>query len=253
MENQQQHDGQRVRIIEAVTTPLGFFVLIVLVVEGVLGTVAGVSAGRGEGLTATVTVVGMLVVIMSLIGVVAYVAYYRPHHLGVGRPHSVTAEQQEFCRLAAGYWWGWADPGLVGFVTLWHDKLAGTLTMKGVSYDGDANVRYIWESAGSCISRSGNKLNYCWNGRDEKPTDRGPIQWREGFGEISFNVFGSDPIDSAVSWFFDTNIADVTDATKKSSTFKRCSTKEEETMRGNDRKEIARLVKQKLAFGRQVT
>ena len=163
-----------------------------------------------------------------------------------------SAAIQEFCRRAAGYWWSSADAGLVGFVTFSHDKTAGTLTINGVSYDGEANTGHTWESAGSFISRSGNKLNYCWKGV-KKEIDKESIQWREGFGEISFEAFEGAPIDSATSWFFDTNIADVTGATKKSSIFKRCNDEEKKTMKGKDRKEIALLVKQQLAHRRQVT
>lgn len=72
----------RVGLIRAVRTPLGFFVLIVLVIEAILGTVAGVSSG----LDRTLSLVGMLVIIFALVAIVAFMAYYRPEALSGLRP-----------------------------------------------------------------------------------------------------------------------------------------------------------------------
>lgn len=82
----EQREDTRVGIIKTVQTPLGFFVLVVLVVEVLLGGVAGLS----EGLTPTVTVVGMLVVILALVAVVTFFAYHRPEALSGIRPDKTT-------------------------------------------------------------------------------------------------------------------------------------------------------------------
>lgn len=67
----------RTGIIEAVKTPLGFFVLVVLVVEALLGIIVGLS----EGTDRTLAIVGMLGVIGALILVVAVIAFFRPKNL----------------------------------------------------------------------------------------------------------------------------------------------------------------------------
>ncbi len=68
---------QRVDIIRAVQTPLGFFVLVVLVVEVTLGVFAGI----GKGFDRTLSLSGMIALIFVLIGVVAILAYFRPEAL----------------------------------------------------------------------------------------------------------------------------------------------------------------------------
>jgi hypothetical protein len=74
----------RVDIIRTVQTPLGFFVLVVLVVEAILGVVATFGAGFDR----TLTIAGMLVLIASLIAIVAFLAYSRPEALAGGRKKS---------------------------------------------------------------------------------------------------------------------------------------------------------------------
>jgi hypothetical protein len=69
--------GSRSEVIRTVSTPLGFFALVVLVIEVILGALA--ATGTGEGRTITVGV--MLVVIIGLVGIVAYFAYHRPEAL----------------------------------------------------------------------------------------------------------------------------------------------------------------------------
>jgi len=67
----------RISIIRTVQTPLGFFVLVVLVVKTILGIVAGLS----EGMDRTIIIIGMLVIIGGLVGIVAFLAYNRPEAL----------------------------------------------------------------------------------------------------------------------------------------------------------------------------
>jgi FtsZ-binding cell division protein ZapB len=65
----------RVDIIRAVETPLGFFVLTVLIVEGILGTLCGTSF---SGSDRTIGLWGMLGIICLLIFVVSLFALFRP-------------------------------------------------------------------------------------------------------------------------------------------------------------------------------
>src|ERR1043165_4614908 len=70
------------QIIATVQTPLGFFVLVVLVVEAIFGAVAAMSSGPER----TYLVVGMLVLIFALIIIVAVLAVLRPESLQGQRP-----------------------------------------------------------------------------------------------------------------------------------------------------------------------
>jgi PAS domain-containing protein len=56
---------------------LGFFVLVVLVVEAILGAVAGISTGSDR----TFAILGILLIICGLVSVVAFLAYSRPEAL----------------------------------------------------------------------------------------------------------------------------------------------------------------------------
>ena len=67
----------RANLINTVTTPLGFFVLVVLVIEGIFGVTASLSDGAHR----TYLVAGMIAVILLLVGIVAFMAYQRPEGL----------------------------------------------------------------------------------------------------------------------------------------------------------------------------
>jgi hypothetical protein len=66
-----------VDIIKTVQTPLGFFVLVVLVTEVILATTATFS----EGFDRTFLISGMVVLIFLLVAIVAFLAYRRPEAL----------------------------------------------------------------------------------------------------------------------------------------------------------------------------
>lgn len=75
----------KVNVINAVKTPLGFFVLVVLLVEVILGITANMSTGSDR----TILIVGMLFLILLLVIIVAWMAYYRPSALyGLSTPTS---------------------------------------------------------------------------------------------------------------------------------------------------------------------
>ncbi len=78
MDNQdkEQLQANRTGIIRTVQTPLGFFVLVVLVVEAILGGIA-YSSNKNN----TYALFGMIVILFVLIMVVAFLAYYRPEAL----------------------------------------------------------------------------------------------------------------------------------------------------------------------------
>ena len=68
----------RINIIRAVTNPLGFFVLVVLIVEVILGTLVGLTE---EGTQRQTLIVGMLALIFLLVILVAGMAMFRPESL----------------------------------------------------------------------------------------------------------------------------------------------------------------------------
>jgi len=72
-----KHVAERATIIQAVGTPLGFFVLVVLVVEAIIGSLAGLSASTDR--PAIVYVMAGLIVMLT--AVVAGLAYFRPEAL----------------------------------------------------------------------------------------------------------------------------------------------------------------------------
>ena len=78
---------RRVDIVNTVQTPLGFFVLVVLVVEALLGVFAAIDTVNRD-----VIVAGMLGLILVLVGVVAFLAYRRPEALLGARPAEAPKE-----------------------------------------------------------------------------------------------------------------------------------------------------------------
>jgi hypothetical protein len=75
-------DPDRAKIIETVRTPLGFFALIVLVVEVIFGLVAGFSQGPDR----TYLIGAMIALICLLVAIVAGLAVFRPEALRGKRP-----------------------------------------------------------------------------------------------------------------------------------------------------------------------
>ncbi len=94
MENKNElSQSNRVRIIETVQTPLGFFTLTVLVVEVILGITANFSQERER----TYLIISMVALIFFLILIVAGFAYLRPEALKGERPN-----ERRITRHAAG-------------------------------------------------------------------------------------------------------------------------------------------------------
>jgi len=79
--NSRKPRSDRATIIQTVQTPLGFFVLVVLVVEVIFGLIASLSASQR-----TYLIVAMTSMMFLLVGVVAFFAYYRPEALAGIRP-----------------------------------------------------------------------------------------------------------------------------------------------------------------------
>ncbi|UCC59037.1 MAG: hypothetical protein JSW14_03850 [Candidatus Bathyarchaeum sp.] len=69
--------GSRESLIKSVKTPLGFFVLVVLIVEAIMG----ITVSFSSGLDRTILIVGMIGLIFLLVAVVTGMAIYRPMSL----------------------------------------------------------------------------------------------------------------------------------------------------------------------------
>ncbi len=77
MNDQTKNIESKVDIINAIKTPLGFFVLIILIVEVVFGTVSVLSQGTDR----TFLIIGMIILISLLIVIVAFMAIFKPKSL----------------------------------------------------------------------------------------------------------------------------------------------------------------------------
>jgi hypothetical protein len=233
----------RVAIISAVRTYLGFFVLLVLVVEAVLGALALKTQGQNQ----LVALYGMLLIIGTLIIVVSFFAYRKPDALlrtiGSRQEHDLQS-LQEFANRISGNWWERItpdEPSAISFVEIQPDPATSTVKMKGNAYNKSGELAAIWESVASCLNTSEKKIFYYWKGwHPLRPTE--PY---EGFGEISFHD-SPEGIDSGVGFYSDTNLTDMKSTTKKSVEFRRSEDPDRQLMLGGNNKPIAAMVRMKL-------
>jgi len=238
-----QRISDRVAIISAVKTYLGFFVLVVLVVEAVLGALALKTQGENQ----LVALYGMLFVIVALIAVVSFFAYRKPEALLRTVAATATSEvqsMQDFCSRISGHWWERIipdEPSAISFVEIRPDWATSTVKMKGNAYTRAGELAANWESVASCINPGERKIFYYWKGLHPSR----PKEPFEGFGEISFREF-SNQIDSGDGVFSDTNVIDMKSTTKKSVEFRRSVTSEIQVMQEGNDKVISEMVRKKL-------
>jgi hypothetical protein len=237
----------RTSVIAAVKTYLGFFVLVVLVVELALGTLAATT----EGTVQLLALGGMLFVISGLVAIVSFFAYRRPEVLlrslsqpGASNP---TVEDDRFARFRSqicGYWWDQLeppDPHRLGVAHIFSDPESPWVRFEGTAYDPEGHVLANWESVATCLNVTERKLFYYWRGN--KPLVPGGRF--EGFGEISFQGTG-DTLHSAKSMFSDANLAQAGQIVMKQARLWRVSEEEAETLSRTGRPgEIARLVRKR--------
>lgn len=76
-DNSSDGDKSRVSIIQSVQTPLGFFTLVVLITEAILGILASKASGQDF----TILVISMCVFMFLLVSVVAYISFTKPELL----------------------------------------------------------------------------------------------------------------------------------------------------------------------------
>ena len=240
----------RVAIISSVKTYLAFFVLVVLVVESVLGTIA-LKAQDGVQLVA---LYGMLFVIVGLIVVVSLFAYFKPEALLRTFTATMSPEirsTQEFCQQISGHWWERIHSeesrtsSAISFFEIRPDHTTNTVKMNGRAYTMDGMLWANWESVASCVNPNERKVFYYWKGlHPSRPNE--PF---EGFGEISFREF-SNQIDSGDGVFSDTNIMDIRSTRKKSIALRRGSASEVQVMKEGNNDLVSEMVRNQLKGGK---
>jgi hypothetical protein len=240
MSDETPKKSERVAVINAVKTYLGFFVLVILIVEVVLGAVVL----KAQGINQMIALYGMLFVILVMIAVVSFFAYKKPDALLRTARQQIDAAQplQDFSNRIAGYWWEKITPNetsSISFVEIRLDAATGTVKMKGKGYSKAGEFSSVWESVASCINPGERKVFYYWKGWH---TAR-PNEAYEGFGEISFD--DSAIIERAVGFFSDTNLTDMKSTTRKSIEFRRCEKADIKVMLDGNNSSIAELVCQK--------
>jgi hypothetical protein len=233
--------SERVEIIGAVKTYLGFFVLVVLIVETVLGGLAF----RADGRTQNIALYAMVFIIVFLVVVVSYFAYNKPHIL----LHSMAreAELRTFCDAISGWWWERITPGdsasAISLVQIRFDPNTNSIQANGTAFGPDGKPSARWETDTSCIRLSDAKVFYYWHGHHRME----PSQRFEGFGEISFEE-RDHRFDSAAGLFSRTNLSDFATSTRKFVTYRRITDRETEAMRKGDadHPEMSKLIRDKL-------
>jgi hypothetical protein len=229
-----QKTSERVAIIDAVRTYLGFFVLLVLVVEATLGTLAARVGEQNQ----LFVLYGMLSIVLVFVIVVSFFAYKKPDALlrSSALPRSERPESgeqlQKFCNDISGYWWERIkpdEPSALSFVEISPYPATGTVKMIGRTYSRLGEASADWDTAASCVNVNERKVFYYWRGWHPSR----PNEPYEGFGEISFRG-ANDQVDSGVGFFSDTNITDMKSTTKKAVEFRRSSEREVKLMKQND-------------------
>jgi len=155
-QNKKQLQTNRTAIIRAVQTPLGFFVLVVFVVEAILGGI-GYSSNAPNN---SYALFGMIGILLVLILVVAFMAVYRPEALRGIRtqvPVQVTVvypptEKERYNQL----FYGFSDCDFYAFNPPFEVEHAGkniheeALITHKARYDSNVRSRYLLFTKRSC-------------------------------------------------------------------------------------------------------
>lgn len=222
----------RVAVIRAVNTPLGFFVLVVLVVEAALTTLATQTNPQY-----LVTIMGfMAAVVLALIGAVVLLVFKRPWELSSSDKRSLIQEDH-FYRTIDGGWWEYMSPSdgtALSYVEISFNARTGGVLMHGSSYSLEGDHVANWQ--GVTYSVRDAKILYTWEGRSVAP-----MEHYVGLGDISFDRTRTN----AAGFYVDVNVPRLR-AISKSVRMVR-ATKEERQIHGcGDPALIADLVSKKL-------
>lgn len=240
-EPEKEEPSDRVAVIGAVKTYLGFFVLVVLVVEAVLGALALNSEGENQ----LAAIYGMLAVIAALIVIVSFFAYRKPEALLRSAPAEMPSARDFRARIT-GHWWERITPdapSAISLVEIRPDPATGAVKMKGTAYARSGELAANWESIASCLNPAERKVFFYWKGlHPARPNE--PF---EGFGEISFHE-SPGLIERGDGMFSDTNLTDMKSTTRKSIEVRRATADEVQTMQGDGAAAVAAMARRKLGL-----
>lgn len=221
-----------VKLIKAVTTYLGFFVLMVPTIL-VVGWLFAINADTATRVLIFRYVVTFLCIIVA---VVASFARWKPEVLL--RLVFCQHELQEFSEKISRYWWQKitpGEPGKVSFVFIRPDLPTNTVRMGGKTYGPDGKLLGRWETTACCIKLSEKKVFYYWKGIHR------PHEVYEGFGEVSFAEQAGE-MTTASGLFFDANISDMSKIARRSTDLWPATDSDIETMLGHNDEEKADLI-----------
>ena len=158
-----QNPSDRIGIIEAVKTPLGFFTLASLVVEATLGGLAYRLSGNPQ----LIALWGMIGTLLLLIVIVALIAIYRPESLGpTGGPVPIPDLD-----AISGAWWELIpnDPHIA--ISYFEITTTANLQvhLEGTAYDPSGIRMGAWRSEWACFNHNTRELFYYWVGDHFSP------------------------------------------------------------------------------------
>lgn len=237
MADDQPQRPDRIGLIGAVTSYLGFFVLTILVIEAILGAVVLSQEGDNQRLA----LYGFIGVVILLVVIVSLFAFLKPDAL----LNRAAASEPPFASKLSGWWWEKISPAgesAISTLEIRWDRASATLKLQGAAYDQSGKRTALWESLGCCVNANDGKLFYYWRGwYPNRPHDS-----YEGVGEITFN-HDQTTIDRGVGFFSDSCVADIQSTTRRATDLSRCQADELAVVKGGESQQLAHLVQKKLS------
>lgn len=170
--------GDRSSLVAVVKTPIAWFTLVVLVAEGILVLMVD----KADSAERTLAIGGMLLVLLLLIGVVAFLAYYRPEVLNL--QSEALAANARFFRAVDGPWWekvNHKDGSALSFFTITGDPMTGNVVLEGTSYGRDGKSCAAWQSEMARSYPGDRRIAYVWRGKHPLP----------GVAQLDFHGYGT--------------------------------------------------------------
>jgi hypothetical protein len=157
--------NNRSNLVAVVKTPMAWFTLVVLVAEGILLAVLA----KADSTQKMFISGGMLLVLLVLIGVVAFLAYYHPEVLNLkGAIWAFRATNVQFFRKIKGAWWekiNQQEGSALSFFTITADPLTRDTVFQGTSYGKNGQRCATWESEMTRLYPTDRKITYVWHGK----------------------------------------------------------------------------------------
>jgi hypothetical protein len=230
-------------IIQAVTSPLGFYVFIALVAEGLLGALMA----KIDSKELVYVGAAMFVVFVILVSIVAYSASRNVGALMGWRPElslEGAITPLEFTDRIVGYWWERITPdsaSALSVVRITRNPFANTVRLDGIAYGLEGEIAANWDSVATCLHVPDRKVFYYWSGY-HPPGDGWEYAEYEGFGEMTFRG-PAERLDNGSAVFSSTKLADAKDSVRKTAVLRRLTAKEIAIIDENDSSKVQALVR----------